>query len=302
MMEIPYPSLSQRVRSSLLEINRSTLSYRKRPLKNDQVELMNNIQDIYAEHPFMGYRRITVMLHSRGYTINKKRTLRLMRLMGLQALYPRKNLSKRRLKDAVYPYLLTIEPAVLPNDVWCVDITYLRLTIGFVYLTALIDIISRRIMGWHISPYLETISCLKALEMGLLQNALPKIINSDQGCQFTSKSWVSTLTQNNIKISMDGKGRCLDNVYIERFWRTLKYEEVYLKSYDSVAEARQAVGHYIHWYNTKRPHQALQYQTPEVVYNNLKKENNYDLKQRFTIIPTSVNTSQSLLTNYQLLA
>jgi putative transposase len=158
MMGITYPSLSQRVRSSLLEVNRSTLFYQETPDQDDQVEVMNHIQDIYAHHPFMGYRRITVMLHLRGYIINAKRTLRLMRLIGLQALYPKKNLSKRRLRDAVYPYLLTTEPAVLPNDVWCADITYLRMANGFVYLTALIDIISRRIMGWHISPYLEQIA------------------------------------------------------------------------------------------------------------------------------------------------
>ena len=260
--------LSQRNRCNLLGINRSTLFYRSRALiiDKDQVELMNAIQDIYAEHPFMGYRRITVMMKAKGYLINTKRTLRLMQTIGLQALHPKKNLSKRRLQDAVYPYLLINEPAVVPNDVWHIDITYLRLTTGFVYLTALIDQISKRIMGWHISPYLETDSCLKALEMALDQGTKPKIINSDQGCQFTSQAWISALVDNGIKISMDGKGCYLDNIYIERFWRTIKYEEVYLKSYETVAEAKEEIAKYINWYNNKRPHQTLNYQTPNSVY------------------------------------
>lgn len=272
MAKTAAPHLSQRARSQLLGVNRSTLFYHKKPAKADEVELMNAIQDLYAHYPFMGYRRISVMLCTQGYTINNKRTLRLMRLMGLQALYVRQNLSKRRLSDAVYPYLLTTQPAVKPNDVWSIDITYLRLAIGFVYLTALIDIISRQIMGWHISPYLETESCLKALEMALQLYAKPNIINSDQGCQFTSIIWIQTLTVYSIQISMDGKGRCLDNIYIERFWKTLKYEEVYLKSYNTIAECRQEVGQYIQWYNTKRPHQSLNYQTPQEVYNQFLKE------------------------------
>lgn len=149
----------------------------KQPTSGDQVEIMNALSEIYAQCPFMGYRRLTLMLRSRGYKINAKRTLRLMRLLGLQALYPRKNLSKRRLKDQTYPHLLSQQPARVPNDVWQVDITYLRLQRGFVYLTALLDVISRRVMGWHVSPYLETQSCLQALEMALSPHVKPCIVN-----------------------------------------------------------------------------------------------------------------------------
>lgn len=169
--------LSQRQACQILGIARSRLFYIKQPTSGDQVEIMNALSEIYAQYPFMGYRRLTLMLRSRGYKINAKRTLRLMRLLGLQALYPRKNLSKRCLKDQTYPHLLSQQPARVPNDVWQVDITYLRLQRGFVYLTALLDVISRRVMGWHVSPYLETQSCLQALEMALSPHVKPCIVN-----------------------------------------------------------------------------------------------------------------------------
>jgi putative transposase len=223
---------------------------------------MNEIQDIYAMRPFQGYRRICHDLQDQGYPVNYKRVLRLMRKMGLQAVYPKKNLSKRRQEDAAYPYLLKEYPPQKPHDCWEVDITYLKMSGGFLYLTALIDVVSRHVMGWYLSPYLDTASCLKALEMGLKSGFIPWVINSDQGSQFTSQDWVSKLAEQEIKISMDGKGRCIDNIYIERFWRSVKYEEVYLKAYDNVAQARQEIGQYIHWYNTQRRHQSLGYITP----------------------------------------
>lgn len=279
----------------MLGINRSTLFYQVKSSAADDIDVMNAIQQIYADHPFMGYRRMTVMLVSKGYIINHKRTLRLMRLMGLQAVYARRNLSKRRLSDAVYPYLLSDQPARAPNDVWAVDITYLRLAIGFVYLTALIDLISRQIMGWNISTCLETDSCLTALDMALTLYPKPGIINSDQGCQFTSAAWTQTLTAHGIKISMDGKGRCLDNIYIERFWKSLKYEEVYLKSYDSVKQCRREIGLYIQWYNTKRPHQSLSYQTPQAIYQQFIKEKNYDIDYNHKIFDAKkTNLNQAI--------
>lgn len=223
---------------------------------------MNHIQEIYAEKPFLGYRRITYFLRQKGICINKKRVLRLMQQMCLQAVYPKLNLSKRRMEDKVYPYLLHAQKPLSPNDAWAVDITYIRLGCGFLYLVALIDIVSRRVMGWDLSPFLETSSALKALDMALETGHVPKIINSDQGVQFTSKAWCEALISRGILISMDGKGRCLDNIYIERFWRSLKYEEVYLKSYENVKEARFGIGAYIEWYNNVRPHQSLGQQTP----------------------------------------
>lgn len=255
-------SLSKRLRAKLLGVNLSSCYIKPKPLPQDTVTLMNEIRDIYAMRPFQGYRRITLDLKDLGYGINHKKVYRLMKSMGLQAVYPKKNLSKRRQGDAVYPYLLKEYPPLKPHDVWCVDITYLRTANGFVYLTALIDVVSRCVMGWNISPFLDTQGCLDALEMALGSGFIPFIINSDQGCQFTSQEWVYSLSLLGIKISMDGKGRCLDNIPIERFWRTVKYEEVYLHTYETVTEARELLGKYIKWYNQGRRHSGINYHRP----------------------------------------
>ena len=201
--------------------------------------------------------------------MNRKCVARLMALLGLKGLCPKKNLSKRRKEEAVFPYLLKFCPPARPNDAWCVDITYIKLSQGFVYLTALIDVISRKIMGWCLSPFLEAQSCLEAFNMAVVF-AVPLVINSDQGSQFTSSSWVQAMEQHGIKISMDGKGRCLDNITIERFWRSIKYEEVSLKAYESLIEARKSIEAYIKFYNSTRPHQALNYKTPDLVYEEMK--------------------------------
>lgn len=230
---------------------------------------MNEIRDIYLTYPFFGYRRITAMLRGRGHEVNRKCVARLMALLGLKGLCPKKNLSKRRKEEAVFPYLLKFCPPARPNDAWCVDITYIKLSQGFVYLTALIDVISRKIMGWCLSPFLEAQSCLEAFNMAVVF-AVPLVINSDQGSQFTSSSWVQAMEQHGIKISMDGKGRCLDNITIERFWRSIKYEEVSLKAYESLIEARKSIEAYIKFYNSTRPHQALNYKTPDLVYEEMK--------------------------------
>lgn len=232
---------------------------------------MNAIQEIYLSWPFFGYRRMTIILRRRGYEVNRKCVYRLMSLLSLRALYPKKTLSKRKKEDAVFPYLLKLCPPLTANDAWSVDITYIKLIQGFVYLTALIDVVSRKVMGWCLSPFLETQSCLQAFEMAILV-AFPLMINSDQGSQFTSASWIEAMTKYGIKISMNGQGRCLDNIYIERFWRSIKYEEVYLKAYESLVEARQAITNYIEFYNSFRPHQALNYKTPNQVYEEKSKE------------------------------
>lgn len=231
--------------------------------------LMNEIQEIYLSYPFFGYRRITAILRGRGYEVNRKCVLRLMCLLGLRALYPKKNLSRRRKEDVIFPYLLKDHPPQKSNDAWCVDITYIKLFQGFSYLTALIDVISRKVMGWCLSPFLDTQSCLEAFEMAIVV-AVPLMMNSDQGSQFTSGSWIQAMTRYGIKMSMDGKGRCLDNIFIERFWKSIKYEEVYLKCYESLIEARQSIGAYIEFYNSVRPHQALNYKTPNQVYEEKK--------------------------------
>lgn len=236
----------------------------------DDADIMNEIRELYERHPFKGYKRITDDLIDQGYIINHKRVYRLMKLMGLQAIYPKKNLSKRRQEDIVYPYLLKEFPPKKSHDCWCVDITYIKTSRGFIYLTALIDVHSRCITGWQVSTFLDTESCIDALEMAINSGYKPKIINSDQGCQFTSQEWIYSLRLLDIKISMDGKGRCLDNIPIERFWRTIKYEEVYLKTYDTVLDAKIALAKYIGWYNHERRHSGLGKRRPYEVMNGIE--------------------------------
>lgn len=256
------PGLSMRQKCLILKVNRSRVYYRAKEIDNHDATMMNEIRDIYALRPFQGYKRITDDLQDLGYSINHKRTYRLMKQMELQAIYPKKNLSKRRQKDLIYPYLLKDYPPQKPHDCWCVDITYLKTAKGFVYLTALIDVVSRCVIGFHVSNLLDTESCLQALEMAIQTGYKPKMINSDQGCQFTSQEWLYALSLLRIQVSMDGKGRWADNIMIERFWRTLKYEEVYLKTYDTLPQAREEIAAYIYWYNHHRRHRALKKQKP----------------------------------------
>ena len=257
--------MSLRKRTELLGINRSTLYYNGKPANIDDVDLLNAIRDVWMRYPFYGYRRITRELRANGMLVNRKRVQRLMLLGGIRAIYPGPNTSKRNKQHAVYPYLLKGMVITRPNQVWMVDITYLRMPQGFMYLAAIIDVHSRYVVGWSLSNTLETSSCNEALD-GALKNAKPDIINSDQGCQFTSEDWINSLNDAGIKISMTGKGRCLDNVYIERFWRSFKQEEFYLNEYDSVGDLRKAVDAYIEFYNHKRWHQSLGYKTPADVY------------------------------------
>jgi putative transposase len=231
-----------------------------------EVFLMNLIRDIWLKRPFYGYRRITkelqIVYH---YEVNRKRVKRLMSVMGIEALYPKPKTSQKSLKNVVYPYLLRELTIDRVNQVWMVDITYIKLGKAFVYLVALIDVFSRYIVGWAISDTLSTEGCLKALKKAL-KIAKPEIINSDQGCQFTSGLWIDALTKTGIKISMDGKGRCIDNVYIERFWRAIKYEAIFLNEYVDMNELEKGVKKYIHFYNFERYHQSLDYEIPANVY------------------------------------
>jgi putative transposase len=262
--------LSMRHRCHLLSVPRSSAYYQSKRQNVDDADFLNEIREIYERHPFKGYKRITDDLAEQGYVINHKRVYRLLKLMGLQAIYPKKNLSKRRQKDAVYPYLLKENPPMKSHDCWCVDITYIKTGRGFIYLTALIDVYSRCIMGWQVSPCLDTEGCIDALEMAVKSGYKAKIVNSDKGCQFTSQEWVYSLRLLDIKISMDGKGRYLDNISIERFWRTIKYEEVYLKTYDTVFEAKTALAKYIEWYNHERRHSSLGKRRPYEVMSGIE--------------------------------
>jgi len=257
--------LSIRQQCVLLSINRSTLYYKEKPPPLDDIELLNLIRGVWERLPFYGYRRITKELRASDVKVNRKRVQRLMVLGGIKALHPGPNTSKRNRQHAVYPYLLRDIAIIRPNQAWMVDITYLRMGKGFMYLVALIDVYSRYVVGWSLSNTLETSFCIDALKSGLIE-ARPEIINSDQGCQFTSEEWTNFLELNKIKISMTGKGRCLDNIYIERFWRSFKREEFYLNEYKSVKALRRAINTYIEFYNQKRFHQSLGYKTPTEVY------------------------------------
>ncbi len=232
------------------------------------LELMDNIDKQYLKTPFYGSRKITVSLRNVGYQVNRKRIQRLMQLMGLEAIYPKENLSKRRHDHKIYPYLLKGLPIERPNQVWSTDITYIRLRSGFMYLTAVIDWYSRYVLSWRLSNTLESRFCVEALEEALENFCAPKIFNTDQGCQFTSETFLAPLLKRNIKISMDSKGRALDNIFIERLWRSLKYEEVYLKDYETVREASLSIGKYFNFFNYERPHQSLEYKTPSLFYLN----------------------------------
>lgn len=260
------PSL--RRQCELLQVNRSSVYYMKRPRLIDDVTLMNLIRETWLAHPFYGYRKVTAALKHTGICVNRKRIQRLMREMGLKGLQRIRSPNTSRGNEAhkKYPYKLGECSVIASNDAWMVDLTYLRLGTGFMYLVALIDVHSRYVVGWKLSNSLDTDACLASLNGALEAYCAPTIINSDQGCQFTSAAWVSALDDADITISMTGKGRCLDNVYIERFWRSLKHEEVYLNDYDSVDELEQAIDAYINFYNKQRPHQSLNYNTPEAIY------------------------------------
>jgi putative transposase len=228
--------------------------------------LLNAIREVWERYPFYGYRRITKELRENsGYSVNRKRVQRLMVWGGIQAIYPGPNTSRRNKQDAVYAYLLKDIKITRANQVWMVDITYLRIFNGFMYLVALIDVYSRYVVGWVLSNTLETEFCIEALKSGFMYGQ-PEVLNSDQGSQFTSELWVNFLSEYSIKISMTGKGRCHDNIYIERFWRSFKQEEFYLNEYKSVKSLRTAIGSYMEFYNKKRWHQALNYKTPADVY------------------------------------
>lgn len=257
--------LSTRRCCDLLGLNRSTLYYKGKPADINDIDLLNAIRDIWERYPFYGYRRITRQLRADGMQINRKRVQRLMACGEIRAIYPGPNTSRRNKLHAVHPYLLRDMQITHVNQAWMIDITYLRTPNGFMYLVALIDVYSRYVVGWSLSNTLDTEFCIDALKSGLAC-VVPEIINSDQGCQFTSEEWVNYLREWDIKISMTGKGRCKDNIYIERFWRSFKYEEFYLNEYGSVKELRDAIRAYIEFYNQKRWHQALGYKTPASVY------------------------------------
>lgn len=250
----------------LLGIARSSYYYQAIPESEDNLKVMDLIDRIYTELPFYGNRRMMAELEKvHRLAVNRKRIQRLMRLMGLEAIYPRPRLTQRNQEHRVFPYLLRNVAITRVNQVWSSDITYIRVRDGFLYLTAIMDWHSRYVLSWELSNTLEASFCVSALRTALAMGT-PEIFNTDQGCQFTSSEFTGVLLDAGVAISMDGKGRCMDNIFVERLWRTVKYEEVYIRDYDSGNTAFQSLKRYFPFYNHKRHHQALGYQTPASVY------------------------------------
>ena len=250
----------------LLRVARSTLYWRPAPVSADDLALMRRLDKQYLSTPFYGARRMVAVLRREGWAVNRKRVRRLMRLMGVEAIYQKPHTSRRHPQHTVYPYLLRDLLINRPNQVWCADITYIPLAKGFVYLVAVMDWFSRRVLAWRVSIGLESGFCVEALQEALDRYGSPDIFNTDQGVQFTSGDFIDELAGRGVRISMDGKGRFLDNIFIERLWRSLKYEEVFIKAYLSVAEARAGIGAWLRFYNDVRLHQALGYQTPREIF------------------------------------
>jgi len=257
--------LSLRRQCELLGLSRSSLYYEAAPESPENLALMRLIDEQYTRRPFYGSRRIARWLARQGQEVNRKRVQRLLRAMGLEAIYPKPKLSAGR-GHKVYPYLLRGVSVARADQVWSADITYVPLASGFMYLAAVIDWFSRLVVAWRLSNTLDGAFCQEMLEEALGRGR-PEVFNTDQGAQFTAGAWTGRLERAGVKVSMDGRGRCLDNVFVERLWRSVKYEDVYLRGYESVGELERGLRAYFAFYNGERPHQALAYRTPREVYH-----------------------------------
>ncbi len=266
MVDRQHPVLPLVRQCALLGISRSSLYYRPRGISPEDLALMKRIDQQYLVTPFYGSRRMTVWLNREGWPVSRKRVQRLMRTMGIQAIYRRPRTSQPAPGHKVYPYLLGGMEITRPNQVWATDITYIPMARGFLYLVAIMDWYSRYVVAWTLSNTLDADFCLDTLGEALTKGK-PEVFNTDQGSQFTSEAFTGLLERHGVKISMDGKGRYADNIFVERLWRTVKYEEVYLKAYSNGREAKAGLDDYFLFYNTQRPHQALGYRTPAEVFN-----------------------------------
>ena len=249
--------------AKILKLSRSGLYYRPRPVPPADLAVMRRIDELHLDYPFAGSRMLRDLLRGEGVEIGRQRVARMMKRMGIEALYRRPNTSKPTPGHKIYPYLLRGLAVERPNQVWAMDITYIPMARGFVYLAAVVDWFSRRVLAWRVSITMEVEFCLDAVEEALARHGRPEIFNTDQGSQFTGQDFTGLLSDNAIAISMDGKGAWRDNVFVERLWRSVKYEEVYLRAYDSVGEARASIGRYLDFYNRKRPHSSLDAWTPD---------------------------------------
>jgi putative transposase len=258
------PSIARQCQ--LLGLSRSGFYHKPKAVKTDDLALMRLLDEQYLRTPFYGSRRMTVHLRRLGHSVNRKRVCRLMRRMGLQAIYPRPRTSTPNPEHKVYPYLLRDVAVTRPNQVWATDITYVPMAQGFMYLVAVLDWYSRKVLAFRVSNSLEAGFCVEALQEALARHGSPEIFNTDQGSQFTSQAFTGVLEAAGVRISMDGKGRCYDNIFVERLWRTVKYEYLYLHAFEGGQDLRQGLGSWVEWYNRERPHQGLGYKTPDEVY------------------------------------
>jgi putative transposase len=252
--------------AKVLNISRGSVYYLPRPVPERDLKLMRRIDELHMDYPFAGARMMQGLLKQEGFSVGRKHTATLMKKMGIEALYRRPRTSKPGPGHKIYPYLLRQVKVTQANQAWAMDISYIPMAKGFVYLAAVIDWFTRRVLSWRVSITMETAFCVEALEEALEKHGAPAIFNTDQGSQFTAEAFTSVLRERGILISMDGKGAWRDNVFVERLWRSVKYEEVYIKAYASVAEARDNLGRYFTFYNTRRPHQGLDGQTPDQAY------------------------------------
>jgi putative transposase len=254
--------------AEVLAISRSTVYYEPRPISAEDLWLMRRIDELHLNYPFASSRMLRDLLWQQGQEVGRRHIKTLMRRMGIEAIYRKPNTSKPAPGHRIYPYLLRGLPITRPNQVWAMDITYIPMARGFIYLAAVVDWFTRRVLAWKLSITMESSFCIEALDEAFSRNEKPEIFNTDQGSQFTSEAFAERLKEEGIRISMDGKGRWRDNVFVERVWKSIKYEEVYLHAYASVNEARQSISRYIDFYNTTRPHSSLKALTPDQVYFN----------------------------------
>jgi len=266
MIEPAHPKLTVRVQCELLGLPRSSYYHVVQPEKDQNLQLMRVIDETYLAYPFFGSRQMTRWLRRQGHRVNRKRIQRLMGLLGLEAIYRKPNLSRTNAAHRVYPYLLREVKVERPNQVWATDITYVPVQGGYAYLCAVIDWQSRYVLSWELSNTLDAAFCVRAVSRAMIKYGTPEIFNTDQGCQFTSTEFTQVLLDKGVRLSMDGKGRCLDNVFVERLWRSVKYEEIYLESYCSLVDAHTQLDTYFHFYNERRPHSSLADGTPGETY------------------------------------
>jgi len=256
--------------AKMLGLSRSTVYYKPRPVSAEDLKLMRRIDELHLDYPFAGARMLRDLLRREGVAVGRRHVATLMKRMGIEALYRRPNTSKPAPGHKIYPYLLRGVTIERPNHVWAMDISYIPMRRGFVYLAAVVDVASRRVLAHRVSIGMEAAFCVEALEEALAKHGRPEIFNTDQGSQFTSLDFTRVLLDAKIAISMDGKGAWRDNVFVERLWRSVKYEEVYLRAYDSVSEARASISRYLAFYNERRPHSALDGRTPDEAYFGIK--------------------------------